>query len=150
MLKYYVILTTHSSHHYSMWDFTHTCNPIIFLLCVSFCLFVGFKTSSWVMNKSYLLPPRLMSSFFFFLHHLWVFTCQPCTSFILHGNLTPYHCLAPLAIILLCWAFSKIICVGFMGLLVAIYSHCSNYKRDLPCSICKRASSTHTPFSFQL
>ena len=66
MLKYYVILTTHSSHHYSMWDFTHTCNPIIFLLCVSFCLFVGFKTSSWVMNKSYLLPPRLMSFFFFF------------------------------------------------------------------------------------
>ena len=23
----YVILTTHSSHLYSMWDFTHTCNP---------------------------------------------------------------------------------------------------------------------------
>jgi len=25
----YVILITHSSHLYSMWDFTHTCNPTI-------------------------------------------------------------------------------------------------------------------------
>ena len=23
----YIILTTHSSHLYSMWNFTHTCNP---------------------------------------------------------------------------------------------------------------------------
>ena len=111
-------------------------------LCRLQDLFVGYE--------QVLLAPPSPNEFFFFLHHIWVFTCQPYTSFILHGNLTPYHCLAPLAIILLCWAFSKIICVGFMGLLVAIYSHCSNYKRDLPCSICKRASSTHTPFSFQL
>ena len=25
----YVILITHSSHFYSMWDFTHTCNPTV-------------------------------------------------------------------------------------------------------------------------
>ena len=25
----YVILITHSSHFYSMWDFTHTCNPTL-------------------------------------------------------------------------------------------------------------------------
>ena len=23
----YVILTTHSSHYYAMWDFTHMCSP---------------------------------------------------------------------------------------------------------------------------
>ena len=39
-----------------------------------------------------------------------------------HGNLAPYcHCrIAPLKNIL-CWAFFKIICVGFMGLFGAIY-----------------------------
>ena len=104
-------------------------------LCRLQDLFVG--------HEQVLLAPPLPNEFFFFffLHHLWVFTCQPCTSFILHGNLTPYHCLAPLAIILLCWAFSKIVNVGFMGLLVAICRLCSN---------CKRASSTHTLFPLQL
>ena len=29
MCSIYVILTTHSSHLYLMWDFTHTCNPTI-------------------------------------------------------------------------------------------------------------------------
>ena len=29
----YVILTTHFSYIYSMWDFTHTCNPTFFKSC---------------------------------------------------------------------------------------------------------------------
>ena len=29
MCSIYVILTTHFSHFYLMWDFTHTCNPTI-------------------------------------------------------------------------------------------------------------------------
>ena len=70
------------------------------------------------------------------VHYPWAFTYQLHTSFILHTNLTPYCCLAPLAIILLCWAFSKIVCVGFVGLLSAIYCLRSNCKRDPSCSIC--------------
>ena len=54
------------------------------------------------------------------------------------------------SLILLCWAFSKIVYVGFMGLLGAIYRPRSNWERDPPCSICEKASSTHTSFSLQL
>ena len=105
----YVILTTHSSHLYSMWDFTHTYNPTISLSCVSLCLSVGFKTSLWAMNKSYSPPPLPNGLFTLSVHHPWVShtpsmepTCQPRTH--IHGNLTPHHYLAPLAIFL-CWAF---------------------------------------------
>ena len=76
---------------------------------------------------------------------LRAFICQPHISFILHENLAPHRCLAPLAIILICWAFSKIICVGFMGLLGIIYHPYSNCERDPSYSICERDSSTHTP-----
>ena len=104
---------------------------------VSLCLFMGFMTFLLAMNKSYSLPlpNRLFHSL---VHHSWTFTYQPRTSFILHENLTPHHCLTLLTIILLCLAFSKIVCVSFMGLLGAIYCLRSNCKRDLPCSICER------------
>ena len=116
---------------------------------VSLCLFMGFMTFLLAMNKSYSLPlpNRLFHSL---VHHSRTFTYQPRTSFILHENLTPHRCLALLTIILICLAFSKIVCVGFMGLLGAIYCPYSNYKKDLPCFICARASSTHTPFLLQL
>ena len=52
----YVILTTYSFHLYSMWDFTHMCNPTISPSRVSLCLSVGFKTSLWATNKFYSLP----------------------------------------------------------------------------------------------
>ena len=86
----YVILTTHSSHLYSMWDFTHMCNPTISPSCVSLCLFVGFKTFLWAMNKSYSLPlPNGL--FTSSMHHPWISrtpsmgtTCQPYTH--IHGN----------------------------------------------------------------
>ena len=39
-----------------MWNFTHTYNPTISPSRVSLCLSVGFKTSLWIMNKSYSLP----------------------------------------------------------------------------------------------
>ena len=55
----YIILTTYSSHLYSMWDFTYTCNSTISLSHVSLCLFVGFKISAWAMNKFYLLSLTL-------------------------------------------------------------------------------------------
>ena len=97
----------------------------------------------WISPTCSPLPNELFPSL---VHHPWAFMCQPYTSFILHGNLTPHCCLAPLAIILLCWAFSKIVCVGFMGLLGVIYRPCFNYKRDLPCSICERFQ-VHTPHS---
>ena len=102
---------------------------------------------SWTSLTCFPLPNGHFPSL---VHHPWASTCQSHTTFILHGNLAQHHCLVPLAIILLCWAFSKIVCVNFMGLLGAIYHPCSNCKRDLPCSICKRASSTYTPFPLQL
>ena len=140
----YVILTTYSSHHYSMWDFTHTYNLTISPSHVSLCLSMGFKTSLWTMNKSYSLSLLPNGPFPSLVHHPWASTCQPRMSFILYGNLASHRCLTPLAIILICWTFSKIVCVGFMGLLGAIYRPYSNYKKDSPpCSICKRALSTH-------
>ena len=90
-------------------------------------------------------PPLPNGLFLSLVCHPWAFMCQPCTSFILHGNLAPHRCLAPLAIILICWAFSKIICVGFLGLLGIIYHPYSNCERDPSYSICERDSSTHTP-----
>ena len=168
----YVILTIHSFHHYSMWDFTHTCNPTISPSHVSLCLSMGFMTSLWghkqVLHAPFCLmglslhqcivhgtpcvnPTPLPNGHFpSLVHHPCDCTCQSRTSFILYGNLTPHHYLALLAIILLCWAFFKIVCAGFMGLLGAICHPRSNCKKDPPCSICERASSTHTPFPLQL
>jgi len=80
------------------------------------------------------------------VHHPWASKCQFRTSFILHGNLAPHRCLAPLAIIVLCWALPKIVCVAFMGLLGAIYYPYSNCEMDLPRRICERASSIDTLF----
>ena len=93
----YVILTTHSSHLYSMWDFTHTCNPPIAPSRVSLCLSVGFKASLWASRPLYgprtspthsPLPNGLFTSS---MHHPWVSrtpsmgtTCHPRTH--IHGN----------------------------------------------------------------
>ena len=68
----------------------------IFPSCVSLCLYVGFKTShgSWISPMRYPLPNEF---FPLLVHNLWASTCQPYTSFILHRNLIPYCCLAPLA-----------------------------------------------------
>ena len=133
----YVILSTHSSHHYSMWDFTHICipnNPPLHMW-VSTSLWASRPLhGSWKSSTRSLLPNELFPSL---MHHPWTSTCQHHMSFILHWNLAPYHCLAQLAIILICWVFLKIVCVVFMGLLGAIY---------LPYSICEMTSSTHTLF----
>ena len=67
------------------------------------------------------LSPLPNRSFPSLVHHPWASMYQPCMSFILHGNLASYRCLAPLAIILICWVLFKIIFVGFMGLLCSIY-----------------------------
>ena len=81
------------------------------------------------------------------VHHLWASTCQPCTSFILHGNLASHRCLAPLAIILISWTFSKIVCVAFMGLLGIIYRPRPNYKRDSSALLHLRKGFKYTPCS---
>ena len=129
----YAILTTHFSNLHSMWDFTYTCTlNNLPLTCESpLCELQDLSVG----HKQVLL-----------MHHPWAFMCQPRTSFILLGNLASHRCLAPLAIILLSWTFFKIVCVGFMGLLGAIYCPHSNCERDTPCSVCERASSTHTLF----
>ena len=116
---------------------------------MSLCLFMDFNTSLWILTSPtcFSLPNE---HFPLLVHHPWASTCQSHTTFILNGNLTLHHCLVLLAIILLCWAFSEIVCVSFMSLLGAIYHSCSNCERDPPCSICERVSSTYTPFSLQL
>ena len=96
----YVILTTHSSHHYSMWDFTHSCiSNNLPLTWESLPLY-----EPWTSPTHFPLPNGPFPSL---VHHPWASTCQSRTSFILHGNLTPHCCLAPLAIILICWAFKR-------------------------------------------
>ena len=109
-------------------------------MCESLLLY-GLQDCSMGHEQVLFAPPGLIG-FFFFLVCLFVclnqciihgplhFNSQHCISFIFHGNLTPHCCLAPLAIILLCWAFSNIVCVGFMGLLYAIYRPHFNSKRN--------------------
>ena len=90
-------------HVYTQWSPPHV------WVSVFLCVIRSFH-GSWTGPTCSPLPNGLFCSL---VHHPWASMCQPHTSFILHGNLTPHCCLAPLAIILLCWAFSKIICVGF-------------------------------------
>ena len=105
----YVILTTHSFHLYSMWDFTHTCNPKISPSRVSLPL-----CGPWTSSTHSLLSNGLFTSS---TRHPWVSrmpsmgtTCQPRTH--IHGNparpcpgnLAPHHYFAPLAIFI-CWVF---------------------------------------------
>ena len=113
----YVILTTHSFHHYLMWDFTHTCNPTISPSRVSLLLY-GLQDLSVGHEQVLLTPPCLMG---FSLHqcvihgsivcHPWEPCVNPTRTSMgtplvhVHGNLAPHHYLA-LSAIFLCWAFS--------------------------------------------
>ena len=109
----YVILITHSSHLYSMWDFTYMCNPIISSSRVSLPLY-RFQDLSVGHELVLLTPPCLMGFFTSSTHHPWVShtssmrtTCQLRThihenpNVHVHENLTSHHYLAPLAIFLL-------------------------------------------------
>ena len=111
-------------------------------------LFCGLQDLSMGYEQVLLTSPYLVG---FFLHWCIIHglpRINPACPFIFYGNL---HCLALLAIILFCWAFSKIVCVGFMGLLGAIYRPCSNCENDPSLlHLQEGASSTHTPFPLQL
>ena len=109
---------------------------------MSLYLFVGLKTSSWPWTSPthFPLPNELFPSL---VHCPWTSMCQPRTSFILYGNLALHHYLAPLAIILLCWAFSKIVYIGFMGLLCAIYHPRSNCEGTRLLHLWKGFKCTH-------
>ena len=111
----YVILTTHSSHLYSMWDFTHTFASL--WASRSLC-------EPWTSPTHSSLPNGIFTSS---ARHPWVsctpsmrITCQPRMH--IHGNLAPHHYLALLAIFL-CWAFFFFspslgsLCVGRLGFL---------------------------------
>ena len=83
----------------------------------------------WVMNKS-CLPLCLKGFFPSLMHHPSTSTCHPRTSFI-YGNLAPHHCLAPLAIIFIRWAyFQDYLCGLLFILLHTIYCVWSNCERD--------------------
>ena len=112
----YVILTTHSSHLYSMWDFTHTCNPTISPSRVSLPLY-GLQELSVGHEQVLLTPPYRMG---FSLHqhvihgslirHPWEPCVNPARKSMgtphvhVHGNLTLHHYFTPLAIFI-CWVF---------------------------------------------
>ena len=110
----YVILITHSSHFYSMWDFTHTCNSTISPSRVSLPLY-GLQDLFVGHEQVLLTLPYLMG---FSLHqrvihgslvrHPWEPRVNPARTSMgtpyVHVNLAPHHYLAPLAIFL-CWAF---------------------------------------------
>ena len=120
----YVILITHSSHLYSMWDFTHTCNPTISPLRVSLPLY-GLQDLSVGLEQVLLTPLCLMG---FSLHQRIIYgslICHPWEPHVnpahtsmgtphihVHGNLTPHYYLAPLAI-LFCWVFFFFVCGPF-------------------------------------
>ena len=86
----YVILNTYFCHLYSMWDFTHTCNPTISPSRESVRLCVGFKTSLWA-RTSLIHSPLPNGLFTSSMHRPLVSrtpsmgtTCQPCMD--IHGN----------------------------------------------------------------
>ena len=97
----YVILITHSSHLYSIWDFTHTCNPTISPSRVSLPL-CGLQDLSMGHEQVLLTPPCLMG---FSLHqciihgslvrHPWEPRVNPASTSMgtphvyAHGNLAP-------------------------------------------------------------
>ena len=124
MFSIYVILITNFSHFYLMWDFIYTYNPTISPSRVSLP-FYGLQDLFVGHEQVLLTPPCLMS---FSLHqciihgslvrHPWEPRVILARTFMgtphvyVHGNLTPHHYLAPLAIFL-CWAFlSKIFVCG--------------------------------------
>ena len=93
----YVILTTHSSHHYSMWDFTHTYNPTISPSPVS--VYLSPPPPPPFALPCLALPYGLFSSLTF---HPWAShtlsmgtLCQTRTHIHVHGTFTPHHYLAP-------------------------------------------------------
>ena len=79
----YVILTTHSSHLYSIWDFTHTCNPTnLPLTCESLPL-CGLQ-DLFVGHEQILLTPPCLMGFHFINASSMGTTCQFRTH--IHGN----------------------------------------------------------------
>ena len=116
MFSIYVILPTHFSHFYLMWDFTYTCNPTISLSRVSLPLY-GLQDLFVGYEQVLLTPPCLIG---FSLHqriihgslvcHSWEPRVNPARTSMetphvhVHGNLASHHYLAPLAIFI-CWAF---------------------------------------------
>ena len=124
MFSIYVILTTHFSYFYLMWDFTYTCNSTISPSRVSLPLY-GLQDLFVGHEQVLLTSPCLMG---FSLHQRVIHESLVCHSWeprvnsartsmgtphvYAHGNLAPHHYLALLAIFL-CWAFlSKIFVCG--------------------------------------
>ena len=145
----YIILVTHSSHHYSIWNFTHTCIPdnlpphvwvlASLMLCGLQDLFMGHE-------QVLLASPCLMglSLHWCIIHGLPRVNLARLLSFMEISHLI--ICLAPLTIILLCWAFSKIICVGFMTFLVQYTVPAPTTKGTRPTPFAK-GLQVHTPYS---
>ena len=75
----FVILSTHSSHHYSIWDFSYMCKHNNLLLTCEPLPLCGLQDLSMAMNKSY-SPPLSYGLFPSLVHHSWASTCQPRTS----------------------------------------------------------------------
>ena len=145
----YVILTTHSYHLYSIWDFTHTCNPTISPLCVSLPLY-GLQDLSVGLEQVLLTPLCLMG---FSLHqriiygslirHPWEPRVNPARTSMgtphihVHGNLASHHYLVPLAIFF-CWVFFFFFpspgsfCVGLLGFLYPRWVGTMNTSPPLP------------------
>ena len=123
----YVIFTTHSSHLYSMWDFTHTCNPKISPSRVSLP-FYGLQ-DLYVDHEQVLLTPPCLMGFLLhqrvihgsFVRHSWEPRVNPAHTSMgiphvhVHGNLASHHYLAPLAIYI--FFFLRSLCVGCLGFL---------------------------------
>ena len=78
---------------------------------------------------------------------MWDFTHR-CNLIIFpsHVSLALVHCLTPLAIILICWAFPKIICVGFMAFLVQ-YTVLVSTAKGTPLAPFTKRFQVNTPYS---
>ena len=118
---------------------------------VSASLWVSRPLRGLLTSPTHSPSPLPNGLFLSLVHHPWAFMCPPRTSFILHGNLALHYCLAPLAIIHLCWPFFQDhLCRLLWAWLVQYTVHALTLKGTYPCSICERASSTRTPFPLQL
>ena len=143
----YVILSTHILNIIQCGTSLTSVHPIISLSYVSPYLSVSFQ-NLYVGHEQVLLTP-LNRPFPLLMHYSWASTCQPRMSFILYGNLVSYHCFTLLAIMLLCWAISKIVYVSFVGLLRQYTVPALTVKGTRLASFAKRLQ-VHTMFPLQL
>ena len=122
MFSIYVILTTHFSHFYLIWDFTYTCNPTIFPSHVSLPLY-GLQDLFVGHEQVLLTSPCLMG---FALHqrvihgslirHPWEPRVNPACQCPWETRITPlFSTISNIHLLGFFFSSPRSLCVGRLG-----------------------------------